>query len=226
MPPHAEKALFGALGELDKTVIMKYDEAIESPPKNVLIKRWLPQQDILAHENVKLFITQGGLLSQIESINRGVPMLVMPCFGDQPFNAARCQRMGFGLTLNWPEVTKEKMLQKIIEITNNSKYAEKAKELGEIFRDNQQKPLDKAMYHMEYIMRYKGAPFLKSPVKKLYWFQRLLLDVLAFSALILFSAIYLVNKISRLKTRKVSSNRCLEGFFAIGIACWLYWVFQ
>lgn len=52
-------------------------------PKNVHIKAWMPQNDILAHPKVKLFITHCGLLSSQESIWHGVPMLGMPLNVDQ-----------------------------------------------------------------------------------------------------------------------------------------------
>lgn len=49
-----------AFSRLKQRVIWKYeDESLEVPP-NVLIKKWLPQSDILAHPNVVLFITHGG----------------------------------------------------------------------------------------------------------------------------------------------------------------------
>lgn len=46
---------------------------------------------VLGHPNIKLFITQGGLQSTEESIMYHVPMLVMPFFGDQPYNAKRLE---------------------------------------------------------------------------------------------------------------------------------------
>lgn len=52
-------------------------------PKNVHIKAWMPQNDILAHPNIKLFITHTGLLSSQESIWHGVPMLGVPIIVDQ-----------------------------------------------------------------------------------------------------------------------------------------------
>lgn len=59
--PEARVQLFlKAFSKLKQRVIWKYeDESLEVPP-NVLIKKWLPQSDILAHSNVVLFITHGG----------------------------------------------------------------------------------------------------------------------------------------------------------------------
>lgn len=58
-------AVINAFNEFQEfRIIFKSKEQIVIPSHNasdVMIRSWMPQQAILAHENVKVFITQGGL---------------------------------------------------------------------------------------------------------------------------------------------------------------------
>lgn len=79
-----KRAIQAALTNLKQKVIWKWDDdLVNVDSKKFMVRKWFPQDDILAHDNVKLFVTHGGLLSCTESILRGKPIVGIPIFGDQ-----------------------------------------------------------------------------------------------------------------------------------------------
>jgi glucuronosyltransferase len=75
-----------------------------------------------AHPNVRLFITHGGLLSTLEAINRGVPLIGIPVFADQFVNIARAVSSGYGIQIDFNNVTSESVTWAIQEIIESAKY--------------------------------------------------------------------------------------------------------
>lgn len=83
-PIDKRNAFVRAFGKLKQKVLWKYEnETLPGNPGNIMISSWIPQRDILAHPNVKMFITHGGLLGTTEAVAEGVPVLGIPIFGDQ-----------------------------------------------------------------------------------------------------------------------------------------------
>lgn len=75
----------------------------------------------LAHPNLKLFITHGGLLSTMETVYSGVPVLLFPVFGDQKFNAAKIQNDGYGLYIWLSKLTEENLTEALDKLLNDPK---------------------------------------------------------------------------------------------------------
>lgn len=48
-----------AIEDLPYLFLWKYNGELENHPKNLILQKWFPQSDLLAHPNVKLFMTQG-----------------------------------------------------------------------------------------------------------------------------------------------------------------------
>lgn len=61
--------------------------------------------DILAHPNVKAFISHGGLLGSTEAVYHGKPVVGIPIFGDQRLNIKRASQAGWAITLDYNNIS-------------------------------------------------------------------------------------------------------------------------
>ena len=69
MPEEKRLLLLNAFSKLKQRVVWKWENEMKDAPANVMISSWLPQPSLLAHQNVKLFVTHGGAGSI--QVNRG-----------------------------------------------------------------------------------------------------------------------------------------------------------
>ncbi len=67
------------------------------PCETIRIETFVPQPEVLEHPAVRCFLTQGGAWSVQEAWLAGTPMVVIPFFADQPYNASLVQQLGVGL---------------------------------------------------------------------------------------------------------------------------------
>ena len=66
---------------------------------------------------------------------------------------------------------------------NDPKYTQKAEEHGSLVMDQMSKPMERAVWWIEYAIRHPGGmKHMRSPVHQLHWSQYFLLDVYAFLA--------------------------------------------
>ncbi|XXG76428.1 hypothetical protein AAC387_Pa08g0780 [Persea americana] len=86
--------------------------------------RWCPQEDVLAHPSIGLFLTHCGWNSTLESISYGVPMLCWPFFADQQTNCRyACNEWGVGMEID-NNVKREDIEGLIIEMMGGKKGKE------------------------------------------------------------------------------------------------------
>nr|XP_003699462.1 PREDICTED: UDP-glucuronosyltransferase 2B15-like [Megachile rotundata] len=193
MPPEKLDALLKMFASIPRKVIWKWE--IDDLPKlssNVLVKKWLPQSDILTHPNVKCYFGHGGLLGLSEGVHRGVPMVLMPFFGDQYQNAIAAQARGVAIVVKFDEMSEATLKNAVDEIFNNTRYMENARKLSKAFRDRPMTPLDTAVWWTEYIGRGNGLPYVRSERVNMSWVARNLVDVAAFLIAIVLLALYIL----------------------------------
>lgn len=170
--------LLDCFRQLKQRVIWKFEnETLAELPTNVLIRKWLPQNDILAHKNVILFIAHGGVFGSVESIWHGVPSLITAFYGDQFRNAKAASRLGYAKYMPFFDITNETLLNAIQEMIQNKSYLRRAKEVSTIFKTNLVPPMQEAIYYIEYVCQFPGVPHLKSHAANMSWFTYLSLDI-------------------------------------------------
>lgn len=168
LPEDIRDIIVRVLGSLKQRVMWKFELSdLADKPKNLLIRKWFPQDDVLAHPNIKLLVTHGGMLSTSEAIYHGVPMVTIPFFADQSLNAERARSLGFGVTLKYSNLTESSFSWALNEALNVPSYKISAQETSQRFRDQPIPPLELAVYWVEYVARYKGAPHMHSAGQEL-----------------------------------------------------------
>lgn len=179
MPQEKVQAFVDAFSELPQRILWKWEvEDLPGKPKNVMVSKWLSQQDVLAHPNVKLFITQGGLQSFNEASYYGVPLVGIPFLGDQRYNVKKMETAGIGIKLDYNYVTKETVLKSVNTVLLDKGYKERMEYFSAVYREVADGSVEKAVWWLEYVLRHNGARFLRSASLDLTWTQLYLLDVL------------------------------------------------
>ncbi|XP_045118669.1 UDP-glycosyltransferase UGT5-like [Portunus trituberculatus] len=197
MPPQYRQAFVEAFRRLPQRVLWKYEGELEGLSDNVRLSSWLPQQDVLGHHNVKVFISHGGLLSLQESVYHNTPLLVLPIFGDQPKNGMFVENSGLGHMLVWEELTADSIVDALTDIVSSPRFKDKVGAMSASLRDQLTTPQERAVFWTEYVIRHRGAPQLRCPGAQLSWVEFLMLDVLGLLLLALLLLLLLARRLLR-----------------------------
>ncbi|KAG8515575.1 LOW QUALITY PROTEIN: UDP-glucuronosyltransferase 1-1 [Galemys pyrenaicus] len=162
--------------------------------KNTILVKWLPQNDLLGHPKTRAFITHSGSHGIYEGICNGVPMVMLPLFGDQMDNAKRMETRGAGISLNVLEMTSDDFANAIKTVVNDKSYKENIMRLSRLHKDRPIEPLDLAVFWVEFVMRHKGAPHLRPAAHDLTWYQYHSLDVMGFLLAIALTIAFIIYK--------------------------------
>nr|XP_034826576.1 UDP-glucuronosyltransferase 2B31-like [Maniola hyperantus] len=194
LTPKKIQMLVKVFSELPYEVIWKWDlDSMPGKTENIKIYKWLPQPDLLRHPKIKLFITQGGLQSTDEAIDAGVPLIGIPMFADQWYNTEKYPHHKIGIKLDMPTLTEEIFREAIKTVITDKSYRENVRRLRTIMKDEPQKPLERAVWWTEYVLRHGGAKHLRAAGANITWVQYLELELVAMVALVLFSVTLLLS---------------------------------
>ena len=189
LPQHLNLIFSEAFKMLPQRVLWRISQKLDFP-ENVMAMPWLPQQDVIAHPNVKLLITHCGNNGQFEAMFYRVPMIGFPIMVDQHFNAKRIESKGYGTFMDIHDFDVKDLVRKIDGVLTNSSYGENLERASKVFKDRPDTPRQRVVFWMEHLVKY-GGDDLRSSAMDLPWYSYLLLDVYVIFTLILCSALIL-----------------------------------
>jgi UDP:flavonoid glycosyltransferase YjiC (YdhE family) len=99
-------AVYEAAAELPARVLLTLGqpdadvEALGPAPANLRVERWVAPADVLTQADA--VVSHGGFGTTLGAIAAGLPLVVVPLFGDQPDNARQVETVGAGAVV-WPD---------------------------------------------------------------------------------------------------------------------------
>uniref|UniRef100_A0A4W3HPA1 UDP-glucuronosyltransferase n=1 Tax=Callorhinchus milii TaxID=7868 RepID=A0A4W3HPA1_CALMI len=195
LPVEISNGIAAALGQIPQKVLWRHTgEKPSTLAPNTKLIDWMPQNDLLGHPKIRAFISHGGINGIYEAICNGVPMVMVPLFGDQPDNVAHIVDRGAGVALNIHQMSSDDLLDAINVVVNDTRYKENMMRLSSLHKDQPVKPLDLSVHWVEFVMKHKGAEHLRPAAHELNWIQYNCLDVIGFLLAIVLVSFYLMIK--------------------------------
>uniref|UniRef100_W5NN46 UDP-glucuronosyltransferase n=1 Tax=Lepisosteus oculatus TaxID=7918 RepID=W5NN46_LEPOC len=145
---------------------------------NTMLVTWMPQNDLLGHPKTRVFVAHGGTNGVYEAIYHGIPIVGLPLVFDQHDNLFRLQVKGAAKILDISTLDSKTFLQALQEVLYEPSYRINMQRLSRLHRDQPMKPLDSALFWIEFVMRHKGAAHLRTESYRMPWYIYHSVDVL------------------------------------------------
>ncbi|XP_002814856.2 UDP-glucuronosyltransferase 2B4-like isoform X3 [Pongo abelii] len=195
MTEERANVIASALAKIPQKVLWRFDgNKPHTLGLNTRLYKWIPQNDLLGHPKTRAFITHGGSNGIYEAIYHGIPVVGIPLLVDQPDNIAHMKAKGAAIRLDFNTMSSTDLLNALKTVINDPLYKENAIKLSRIYHDQPVKPLDRAVFWIEFVMRHKGAKHLRVAAHDLTWFQYHSLDVIGFLLACVATVIFIITK--------------------------------
>ncbi|XP_057676950.1 UDP-glucuronosyltransferase 1-2-like [Corythoichthys intestinalis] len=177
MPESDAEEIAAVFARLPQKVVWRHKGPRPSTlGNNTLMLDWMPQKDLLGHPQTKVFVAHGGTNGLQEAIFYGVPVLGIPLFFDQFDNLLRLEHRGAAKILELVDLS-QGFEASLKELLSQDGYRRNMRRLSELHRDQPLTPMERAVFWVEYVMRHKGAPHLRTRAYEMPWYAYYGVDV-------------------------------------------------
>ncbi|XP_032514140.2 UDP-glucosyltransferase 2-like isoform X2 [Danaus plexippus] len=164
--------LIEIFGVVQQTVIWKSEEIQWSLPQNVFMMKNPPQNIILT------YINHGQMLSIVDAIHFGVPVIGVPLLEDHIVNMDSVVKRGCGIKVDYTNEFAWKVKDAVNRILKMSSYREQSNKDKLIFRNRVATPQSEVLHLMQLVLDSDGAGHLQSSTLFLSVMERHNLDII------------------------------------------------
>ena len=182
------------LAPLKQRLVMRLDseyaakiKEISKLPDNVMFVNWLPQNELLAHQNTILFISHCGNFGRSEALFHGVPILAIPIFGDQWGHANQIAERGFGLKVDYLDF-QDKFEEILLHMLQNDSFGKAILKASKIFH-SRTPPSKKAADAIEHVLKFGSNHLRPHAAYQLNIWQIFMADIFLFLYILLCSVV-------------------------------------
>lgn len=189
-----------ALESLQATIVWNWNQGQFVNTSTRIYQSYnLPQEEILAHPKVKLFITGGGQRNIEDAIHHRVPVLGVSYSTSLEHYLRQISKYEAGIVSLIDFETQATITDKLQDAFQLEIYQSNMDKLNRLLADQPLSSLERAAWWIEYVIRHGGTRHLRSP--QLSWFQYLMLDVTltvaVLATLTALAAVYLIGRAVR-----------------------------
>nr|ACN39598.1 UDP-glucosyl transferase [Bombyx mori] len=200
-----------AFRELPFTVLWKIGKmSTLKLSDNVITDVWFPQQQLLAHKNVRAFITHGGPRSLEEALFYEVPIIGFPLITSRKIFIRELTKYGAGEILDPLHIDKQTLKQVISTVATDEKYKKAIIKLKGMVVDPLISGPDNAVWWTEYVLRNRGAQHLRSPVVGVTFIKYYMLDILTYILAVVLFLLYLTFLVLKCICRRLRARFVLR----------------
>ena len=168
-------------------------------PSNVNRTLFIPQIDLLAADETRLLITNGGMDSLMEAALYGVPVLGIPLYGSNYANLRKAEHRGMARILDKDHITEQSVYEALTDVLERKSFRQAAVKISRAIKDRPLTPYESLIYWVELVGRNRGAPFLARGAPLPSFLALLFLDL----PLAVLAALYLLYVVAKRLSRLV-----------------------
>lgn len=119
----------------------------------------------------------------------------MPFFADQFSTIAKMMKKGVAERVDFKTLTIQSFKKTIQTVVENPKYAANSKKISKLFRDKPKKPLETALWWIDYVMRNPNLDHMRSPSLETGFFVAWSMDIILAALVVLHVLVYINYKV-------------------------------